>query len=182
MLSILIDLMGQEFSGLLERNGDALDVAIRYSPPDVMVIGPVPAEMEYGTDTRYIKFLGHDVLKSQSEVGEFRTWEEGISGGVQTMRLLDPRLYASLLKEGKLQEQVGIPIEGNLTRVFADFPTTGLGDFLGMPDKVARMMEAMIAERDEVAFDLDQNGRPQRLIRKELAPSEDEIAVHFTYQ
>lgn len=182
MLSTLIDLLGQEFSGFLERNGERVGVEIRYSPPDVMVIGPIPSEMEYGTDTRYIKFEGQDVLKSESAVGEFRTWEAGISEGVQTMRLLDPRLYASLLKEGKLQEQVGIPIEGNLTRVFAAFPTTVLGDFLGMPDKVARMMKAMIVGRDEVAFDLDQDGRPQRLIRKELAPSAEEIAVRFRYQ
>jgi hypothetical protein len=181
MLSVLVELLNKEFSGFLERNGERLGVDIDYAPEDVMVLGPIPTEMGYGPEIKYMKLEGHDVSVSASESGEFNAWEAGKSEGVQTLRLLDPRLYAMLFKEGKLQEHDGIPIEGGLTRVFADFPTMGLGEFLGMPDPVARMMEAMTSGRVEVTFDINQDGRPQRLIRKELAPSEDEIAVHFTY-
>lgn len=182
MLAVLLDLLGKKFSGSLERNGQGLGIEIHYAPQDVMVLGPIPAELEYGPEINYIKLEGHAVFVSASESGEFRIWEEGRLEGIQTLRLLDPRLYARLLRMGKLQERDKVSIQDGLTRVFADFPTTGLGEILSMPDEVARVMEAMVSDRDEVAFDISHNSRPKRLTRKELAPSEDEIAVHFRYQ
>ena len=183
MLSVLVELLNQEFEGFLERNGERLSINIRYSPKDVMVLGPLPVEMELGTDIQYIKFQDGTVLASAKADSEFRVWEQGLSEGIQTLRLLDPRVYAVLLRDGKLREKDGVPIRGGLTRIFADYPTAELATILGMPDEVGRVMAAMITELDEVAFDfsLDQYGRPQSMIRKELSPSEDEIFVHFKY-
>jgi hypothetical protein len=183
MLDVLFSLLQKEFDGSLERNGAKLSVIIHYSPPDVMTIGPMPEEMELPSAIAYLKFDGDSILASASLGGDYTQWRQGLQEGVQTLRLLDPRVYAVLLKNRQLRERDPISTANGLTRVFADYPTEELGRILGMPDEVGRVFKALSAELHEIAFDFghDQHGRPQSMIQKELSPSEDEIAVRFRY-
>ena len=182
-LSVLTQLLDLEFTGELERNGNNIDVSVKFTPDDTMVIGPIPSEMEYGSDIAYIKFQGGSVYACASEDDEYHYWSDGEEDGVQTFRLMDPRVYAQLLIDDKLSESEPVSAhDGKTDRIFGSYNTANLDHILKMPASAFQMMIAATNGHGEVGFDFaPEVDLPMSLILRELESHEDEITVKFRY-